>query len=201
MHSEDKKEMLLAYIDELKPYLLVSTLMLILSSIAGYIAYGLFPDYALGSLSGLEELAEMLRDMSAIQIMLLIFVNNAVKMFITILSGVIFGIVPLGFLILNGFVLGVFIHLQVIENGPLFIIAGLVPHGIIEIPMLLLTSAMGFKLGHQLMLLIIGKNVNLKDELVRDIKFFFHWVFPLVFIAAFIETFITPIFIYLVTGI
>lgn len=201
MHSEDKREMFFEYIDELKPYLILSSFLLIVSTIAGYIAYGLFPDYALESLSGLQELAEMLSGMSAIQIMLLIFTNNAVKLFIAMIFGVFFGVLPFAFLVLNGFVLGVFIHLLMIENGPLFIIAGLTPHGIIEIPMLLIASAIGFKLGHHLLLYISKKNDNLKNEVIRSIKYYLHWLLPLIFIAAVIETFITPIFIDLVSGI
>ncbi len=201
MYHEDKSEIFLAYIDELKPYLVLSTLLLIVSSIAGYITYGFFPDYALDSLAGLEELAEMLKDMSSIQIMFLIFTNNAVKMFISMIFGVFFGLLPLIFLVLNGFVLGIFIHLLITENGPLFIIAGLAPHGIIEIPMLLISSAIGFKLGYYLLLYISKKNDGVKDEIITSIKFYLHWIFPLVFIAAVIETFITPLFIALVSGI
>jgi stage II sporulation protein M len=201
MHNEGTKEMFIEYINELKPYLIASTLLLIISSIAGYISYGLFPDYALESLSGLEELAEMLSDLSPIQIMLLIFTNNAIKLFMAVILGVLFGLAPFGFLVLNGFILGVFIHLMVIENGPLFIAAGLLPHGIIEIPMLLVSSAVGFKLGHRLLLCVAGKDIELKVEIIRGIKFYFHWILPLIFIAALIETFITPIFISLVSGI
>ena len=200
MHSEDKREMFFEYIDELKPYLALSIFLLTLSTIAGYVAYGHFPGYALESLSGIQELAEMLSGMSAIQIMLLIFTNNAVKLFIAMIFGVFFGVLPFAFLVLNGFVLGVFIHLLMIENGPLFIIAGLTPHGIIEIPMLLISSAIGFKLGHHLLLYISKKNDNLKNELIRSIKYYLHWLLPLIFIAAVIETFITPIFIDLVSG-
>jgi stage II sporulation protein M len=201
MHNEGTKEMFIEYLNELKPYLIASTLLFIISSIAGYISYGLFPDYALESLSGLEELAEMLSDLSPIQIMLLIFINNAVKLFMAVISGVLFGLAPFGFLVLNGFILGVFIHLIVIENGPLFIAAGILPHGIIEIPMLLVSSAVGFKLGHRFLLFVAGKDIELKVEIIRGIKFYFHWIFPLIFIAALIETFITPIFISLVSGI
>ncbi|WP_406657970.1 stage II sporulation protein M [Methanolobus sp. ZRKC2] len=201
MFNEDSRTTFRAYFRELKPYIIASTTLFVLAMIAGYIAYGLIPEFSADSLSGLEEIAEMLQNLSAFEIMLFIFFNNATKMFAAILLGPIFGLVPIAFLLLNGFVLGVFVHLQIIENGALFIIAGLTPHGIIEIPMLLISSAIGLKLGHETFKIILGKPSNLKDELIKGVQFFLYILLPLIFLAAVIETFITPLVIYLVSGV
>jgi stage II sporulation protein M len=155
----------------------------------------------LNSLAGLEELAKMLQELSAFEIMLLIFVNNAVKMFFSILLGFALGIIPFGFLIINGFVIGIFAHYQTVENGALFVLAGLTPHGIIEIPMLIISSAIGMKIGYVALQAIRLEPVSLKEEIIQGIKFYLHWLFPLIFLAAVIETFITPVVIYLVASV
>ncbi|WP_407355808.1 stage II sporulation protein M [Methanolobus sp. WCC5] len=205
MHNENtRKELMmyiLMYIKELKPFIVFSLFSFILSVVAGYAFYATSPANALNSLGGLEELAEMLRGLSIIEIMLLIFVNNAVKMFFAVLLGFALGIVPFGFLVLNGFVIGVFIHYMVVERGALFVIAGLTPHGIIEIPMLLISSAIGMKIGYTALQAIISGPVNLKEEIIKGVKFYLHWLLPLIFLAAVIETFITPVVIYLVSGV
>lgn len=200
MFNEESVTSFRVYIGELKPYIITSTSLFVLSMIAGYVAYGLIPEFSAGSLSGLEELAEMLQNLSAIEIMMFIFFNNAVKMLASVLLGPIFGIVPVAFVLLNGFVLGVFVHLVIVENGALFIIAGLAPHGIIEIPMLLISSAIGLKLGYEVFLIVIGKPANLKDEFMKGMQLFLFVLLPLIFIAALIETFITPLVIFLVSG-
>ena len=201
MHDENVREIFRNYIVELKPFVIFSFVMFVLSTVAGYAYYATDPSYALESLGGLEELAEMLQGLSAIEIMLFIFVNNAVKMFFSVLLGFALGIVPLGFLVLNGFVIGIFIHYQVVESGALFVIAGLTPHGIIEIPMLLISSAIGMKIGYTALQALRSQPVDLKAEFIKGVKFYLHWLFPLIFIAAVIETFVTPLVIYLVSGV
>jgi len=201
MHDENVRGIFRTYINELKPFVLLSLVAFIISSIAGYVYYAANPSYALNSLGGLEELAKMIQGLSAIEIMLLIFVNNAVKMFLSVLLGFALGLVPLGFILLNGFVLGIFAHYQTVENGALFVIAGLTPHGIIEIPMLIISSAVGMKIGYVAFQALRSEPVDLKAEIIRGIKFYIHWLLPLIFLAAVIETFVTPVVIYLVSGV
>ncbi len=201
MHDESTRERFTTYIYELKPFVAFSLLVFILSTIAGYAFYSIETEYALGSLGGMEDLARMIQDLSAFEIMLFIFLNNAVKMFFSILLGFALGIVPLGFLLLNAFVIGIFINYQASESGFLFVVAGLVPHGIIEIPMLIISSAVGMKIGYVALQTLRSEPVDLGSEIIRGVRFYLHWLFPLIFLAAVIETFITPVIIHLVTGI
>ncbi|MEZ5335482.1 MAG: stage II sporulation protein M [Methanolobus sp.] len=201
MHDETTREKFVVYINELKPFVLASLALFIISTVSGYMYYSLDPSYALNSLEGMEELAAMLEGLSPIEIMLLIFVNNSVKMFFSILLGFLLGIIPFIFLVMNGFIIGIFAHYQTVENGALFVIAGLTPHGIIEIPMLIISSAVGMKIGFTALQALSSKPVSLKDELIKGIKFYLHWLFPLILLAAIIETFITPLVIYLLVGI
>jgi stage II sporulation protein M len=200
MFSVERKEKLKAYLTGLKPYIVLSTIVFALSIAVGYIAYGIYPEYAMQSISGLEELVEMLEGLSLLEIMLVIFINNTIAMFIAILFGIVLGIVPLLVLVLNGFIIGTIVRLLLVENGLAFIVAGLVPHGIIEIPLLLLSTSIGMKIGYEVLLALAGKPSDIKNEFIKGMKFFFYWMVPLIFVAALIETFITPVIMYLVAG-
>ena len=200
MFSLERRENLRAYLTGLKPYIVLSTIVFALSIAVGYIAYGIYPEYAMQSISGLEELVEMLEGLSLLEIMLVIFINNTIAMFIAILFGIVLGIVPLLVLVLNGFIIGTIVRLLVVEKGLAFIVAGLVPHGIIEIPLLLLSTSIGMKIGYEVLLALAGKPSDIKNEFIKGMKFFFYWMVPLIFVAALIETFITPVIMYLVAG-
>lgn len=85
---------------------------------------------------------------------LLIFRNNFFAALLAMFLGVIFGLIPLLAVALNFFILGflwaVFSfgqHLPGQNWGVLLFFASVLPHGILEIPALLLASAFGWKLG------------------------------------------------------
>jgi stage II sporulation protein M len=200
MFSVERTENLRAFLTDLKPYIVLSAIVFTLSIAVGYIAYGVYPEYAMQSVSGLEELVQMLEGLSPLEIMLLIFINNTIAMFISVLFGIVLGIVPLLVLVLNGFIIGTIVRLLLVENGLPFIIAGLIPHGIIEIPLLLLSASIGMRIGHEVLRALAGKPSDIKDVFINGMKFFFYWMIPLIFVAALIETFITPVIMYLVAG-
>ncbi len=201
MNKENQRGIAIAYIKELKPFIMLSLALFALSVLAGVIYYIINPSYALGTLSGLEDIVDLIKDFSIIEIMLFIFINNAVKMLFAILLGFALGIFPFFFLVMNGFIIGVFAHFQTVENGLLFIMAGLLPHGIIEIPLLIVSSAIGLKIGYVAMQFLRSRpGAELRSEINKGVRFYFRWMLPLVFLAAAIETFITPLFIYFVAG-
>lgn len=86
----------------------------------------------------------------------LIFANNARASVLTLLLGAGFGLVPLGVLLTNGSIIGLLIgfssgtplpELPDLPRDPLFFAAALLPHGIIELPAVLVVAAWGLKLG------------------------------------------------------
>lgn len=200
MFSTERREELKIFLTELNPYILFSALVFALSIAAGYIAYELYPELAMQSVSGLEELVQRLQNLSPLEIMLIIFINNIIAMFIAVLFGIALGIVPFLVLVLNGFIIGTIVRMLLLEMGWGFIIAGLVPHGIIEIPLLLLSTSIGMRIGFEVLRAIAGKPSDIKQEFIKGMKFFFYWMVPLIFLAALIETFITPVIMYIVAG-
>lgn len=81
---------------------------------------------------------------------LLIFKNNLIASLIVLFFGVIFGILPLLSVAVNFFILGFLFAVFALSRNhfgiPDFFLS-LVPHGIIEIPSLLLAAAFGLRLG------------------------------------------------------
>jgi stage II sporulation protein M len=65
--------------------------------------------------------------------------------------------------------------------------------------MILISAAIGFRIGYETYRSVIGRQSNIRQEFMRGVKFYFHWIMPLLFVAAFIETFITPLVILMIS--
>lgn len=118
-----------------------------------------------------------------------LFLNNITNIIILFFS---FGVLTIPILMYQGFQLGFLIifaynvGLSIIE-----IVFSILPHGIIEIPLMIIAGAIG-----------IGSYNALKADLPNSIKNYYsnnkhiiHLVSFFILIAAIIETFITPIFL------
>jgi stage II sporulation protein M len=93
---------------------------------------------------------------------------------------------------LVGAVLGVF---KLIGYSPVLLFAaGLLPHGIFEIPALMLASAIVLRMGAILVTPQIGKSMGqVIIEMLADwLKVFIGVVVPLLVVAALIEAYVTP---------
>jgi stage II sporulation protein M len=131
--------------------------------------------------------------------MLAIFLKNFLACAMSVLLGLGFGLVPLLVLTSNGFMIGVVSYSIIHKQGLLYLMAGIVPHGIIELPTVLLGISLGFRLGYLLALTILGEKVDLAGETRIAVHFLVRWFLPLLFLAAAIETFITPLIISMVS--
>jgi stage II sporulation protein M len=190
-----------AYLSCLVPEITVVVLMFILSGIAGYFYTAFNPASSDIALEGLEELVELIMNMTPLEIMLFIFFNNAIKSLLAFVLGLGFGLIPLLFVISNGYILGVVTYLESQERGFTYILLGILPHGIIELPMILISAAMGVRMGLNVINSMAGRYVDIKGEFKQGISVFFRFIMPMLLLAAGIETFITPVVIGLYTGI
>ncbi|MCD4815833.1 MAG: stage II sporulation protein M, partial [Methanosarcinales archaeon] len=89
------------------------------------------------------------------------------------------------------------------EYGILVVLFALLPHGIIELPMIFISASMGLRLGvlaFQKIFRIKEEEIRFKYELFSAIRFFVTVIVPLLFIAAIIETFITSTILYILTS-
>jgi stage II sporulation protein M len=138
------------------------------------------------------EMFKWIMSLHPILIMLAIFLKNLIACAMSVLLGLGFGLVPLLVLTSNGFMIGVVYYVIIHKQGVLYLLAGIVPHGIIELPTILLGISIGFRLGYLLILTLLGEKANLAGETRIAIHFLVRWFLPLLLLAAAIETFITP---------
>ncbi|MFP4654784.1 MAG: stage II sporulation protein M [Methanohalobium sp.] len=168
------------------------------STITGAIYSSMNPEIAQQSMDEFRSMLEFIKDLPPLAIMLFIFLNNTIKTLIAMLLGVGFGIIPLAFISYNGYIIGIFAYVTYVEKGLMYLVTALLPHGLIELPMVFISTAIGVKLGKEMVNSVTGRKTNIKEKLLQGIRFYFYWIIPLFFVAAAVETFITPVFIQLI---
>jgi stage II sporulation protein M len=188
----------LRYVYGLRGYLLVAVAIFLAFYVLGYLFSMLSPDVTGTVMSGFKDEVSPMKDLSPIGLMLGIFENNAIKTFLVMVLGLGFGIVPALFTLANGLILGIVSGATASKYGLFYVAVGTLPHGIVEMPMILISAAIGMKLGADLLLALFRKKINMFDELKEGLLIYFCWVFPLLFLAAILETFVTgPLLYYL----
>ncbi|MBT4165419.1 stage II sporulation protein M [archaeon] len=100
-----------------------------------------------------EEVLELLRNiigqtigLGPLELTRFIMANNIQSSFFAMALGVFFGVIPLMIAVVNAYVLGFVINQAVVQEGPL-IIWRLFPHGIFEIPAVLISISLGIYFG------------------------------------------------------
>jgi stage II sporulation protein M len=183
----------LEYLRSSRKYIFIMTGIFIISVSAGFLAslkdFGLSGNY----IDMLKQSFGWIKDLHPVGIMLVIFLNNAIKSLLAIVLGAGFGIIPLIFVGGNGILLGLVANQVSHEQGTLFILAAILPHGIIEIPMVLISSGLGLRLGYLMYSSIMGKETDMRSELIQSLRIYMRIVVPLLFVSAFVETFVTPL--------
>jgi stage II sporulation protein M len=120
-----------------------------------------------------------------------ILLNNSVKSFAVLLSGILFGLVPLIAVATNGYILGVAYLFASGEVGYMKAAKAVLPHGVLEIPAIILSAAYGLWLGVTFARRIRQRDMTgFGDQVRHAIKMFFLVAFPLFVLAALIETFL-----------
>ena len=183
------------YVWGLRPLFLLCLLLFVFSLTMGFY----LGDRIQGEV--LNEVLETLPDfenLSPLMLFLFIVVNNIFKSFLWMVLGVIFSLPSLFFTILNGFLIGWFSYSVHLEQGLPFTAAALVPHGIIEIPTILLSSAAGMGLGYQ-MINLLRKRSGLRAEFKKALSLFIWRIAPLLLLAAVVEMTVTPVVVSLVS--
>jgi len=171
-----------------------------------------FVSLVVGTLIGQNIVEELLRQFGAvleplastgypsILLFLIIFINNAIKALGFVFLGILLGLPPLLFIGLNGFILGGFGSALESVMGWRYVIAGFVPHGVIEIPVILLATALGFTLGMESLKWLVRRESRVKLQLSDSLKVYLRWILPGLAVAAIIEVFVTPLLIGLVNA-
>ncbi len=190
----------LKYAWGLKLYILAILLIFAAFFALGYAAVIASPDVGNVVVSSFKQEVSPLKELSPLGMMAGIFANNAFKCLLVIVLGLGAGIAPVVFIMANGLILGIVIAVTMKTASLLYVLVGVVPHGVIELPMVFLSAAIGLKLGVDVLKALLGKDINVIDKLVESLMIFIIYIFPLLFLAAFVETFVTGPILYLLFG-
>lgn len=126
-----------------------------------------------------------------------IFLNN-VEVAVLILFLSLIPFVPIGLLICfaNGLIAGLVSAVFYTKTGDLILLfASLLPHGIIELPIIFYTATIGMIIWTKITLSIFNRGKDIKVSLKRVVQCLIMIIIPLLVSAALIESFITPLII------
>lgn len=172
----------LKYVANSKNYILFAFLLLLISVSFGFAFPSLFEKQVL---KVIQELVKETEGLGTLQLISFIIFNNMKSAFFGLIFGVFFAIAPFTITLVNGYVLG-FVMQKTISNGGIFVLWRLFPHGIFEIPAVLISIGLGLKLG----MFLFNKDLRKKGfwNLVKiSLKVFLLIIVPLLVIAGMIE--------------
>jgi len=132
----------------------------------------------------IAELMASLEGLSVVELAGFIFWNNLKASFFAIILGVTIGIFPLMIGAVNGYLLG-FVSREVVAQEGLLIMWRLLPHGIFELPAVILSIGIGVKIGADMFSGDVMK--KLKYNFREGLRFFVFVIIPLLFVAGIIE--------------
>ncbi len=181
----------LAYLWSIRVFIGLSVAIFALTAVMGYFAAGSNSELASSMLQELEML-KWIMEQPPILIMLIIFLKNFMACAMSVLLGLGLGLLPLLVVVTNGFMLGIVSYNVLQKVGSLYLLAGILPHGIIELPVVLASIGLGFRLGYLVALSILEEKADVAGETKEAMHLLAFMIMPLLFLAAFIETFITP---------
>ena len=177
--------------------ILVVTVFFVLSLFLGYAFGSLYEKRASELVNETFSSFKFVKEWESYKIFLFILANNATKAFAAMILGLFFGIIPILFVVLNGFLIGCVVSVFGKDMG-FSIVLALLPHGILEIPAVLISCAYGFELGILFYRKLRNSYADLNYAVIRSIKKFLKIPLPMLIVAAFVETYITPLILPLI---
>lgn len=129
------------------------------------------------------------RDLAGGSLFFFILLHNVMATLLLVGSGLLFGIIPTLAICSNGFILGVLYRQGSAMAGYSKAALMLLPHGVFEIPALLVAASYGQWLGMMAVRRIRGKESTLlRFDIEHAFRRYFAVVFPVLVIAAAVET-------------
>jgi len=180
--SKEYKEAF-SFIKESKKYIWIMFFIFIFSFFMGFFIK--LPSEINSKLLGyLKDLLLQAKGLSPVEMIWFLFSNNVITNLFIFALGIFFGIFPLLNVLVNGFVLGFVSKISVLQNGFLSLWK-IFPHGIFEIPALIISLGIGLNLG--ICFFRTKDKEEFKKILTNSFKVFILIIVPLLIIAAIIE--------------
>lgn len=172
----------------IRPYLCIAFSLFLLSSFVGYLTpYGYQEKIARALLAHFSPLETH----TQLQLFVKIFLNNYLSTLLTLLIGLLFGLGPVLFLLINGFAMGNLISFASTRVSLYKIGLAIVPHGIFEVPAVLIASSYGLWWGVKNYRRFRYQD-SFRKNFALPLRRYLHYVVPLLLIGALVEAYITP---------
>ncbi len=170
----------------IKPYLLILTLIFAACFLAGtFVPLPLRRKM----MEMFQKMAGDYRELSGGMLFFNILVQNMMATIFVVIFGVIVGIIPTFAVGSNAFGLGVLYRQASDLSGYSKAVLTILPYGVFEIPALLIAASYGLWLGVMVVRRMRGKEgTPLKTHMAHAFRRYFAVVFPLLVVAAAIET-------------
>lgn len=189
------------HLSDIRSYVIFSIVFFLISVAVGYIFAEKNPAETVKIIESFRKMIEEAGDPGSIKLAEYLFLRNAFASLLAMALGVILGLFPLLGLLTNGIILGIFAFLFSSKASSLLIfLAGILPHGIFELPAFFFAAATGLWLGAAAFRWLAYDGDWIKNKFTQGIKFFFFAIVPLLMLAAFVESFITPKILELLIG-
>ncbi len=191
MISKDER---IRYQRKLRPYLAISLALFLAGGVLGALAITYSPHVAEYFNQDVADFVKLFRALPKVELAAAIFLNNAIKALLVIIGGLALGLFPAIFLFANGAALGFALSGSIRSRGVIITLLAILPHGIFELPAILLATSMGLLLGACVIKKVFRRGeTSISSELALALKFFVRLVIPLLVIAALVEAFLTSV--------
>lgn len=170
-----------SYLAENKNYF-YGVIILFLVSVAFGFIFPLFFKEQIKTL--ILSLMDSTKNLGTFGLVLFIFKNNVLVALFSVVLGILFGIFPIITCIINGYVLG-FIARTSVEQAGALVLLRLLPHGVFELPAVLISLGIGLKIGFLVFLKNPRKEIPINAKMA--VKIFLMLLLPLLLIAGIIE--------------
>jgi stage II sporulation protein M len=164
-----------------KRHILFSVVAFLLFAIIGFVFPIFFREEIIELLT---QLAEKIAGMGGFELTSFIFLNNIQASFFAVILGVLAGLYPLFTLITNAYLIGFVVNGAVMEGG-ISVLWRLLPHGIFELPAIIISISLGLKIGLNIFKRPMWK--SMKEDIAESMRCFLFVILPLLIIAAVIE--------------
>ncbi|MBN6187534.1 stage II sporulation protein M [Aneurinibacillus sp. BA2021] len=192
---------------ENKRYIWIGIALMLLGVLVGYVNADAIKQLAKQMMESIQRIARNIGEVnSPLYTFWVIFKNNTLAAFSMIGLGIFFfGLYPAMGLITNGLLLGFLLKMYAmsgISPAKIFL-AGILPHGILELSAIIFASAIGIRLGVLTYDWMVSWFVKERraitktkfNKLLRDLPLIVGTVVVMLFLAAVIESTITPVLI------
>lgn len=166
----------------LRPYVLVGGMLLVVGAVVGFAAGTVVPADVLAGQAG--DSGFLPSEITFTYIL----GNNLVAVTVMLLGAVSVGTLTVFALLLNGFVVGFVVEFALRETTALEVVLLIAPHGVLEIPAILLVAAIGLRFGHRTYRYVRGREERLlTGREIKEAGLIYLVAVGLIVVAAWIE--------------